>query len=119
MRDLLSTLENHSCVMRYATSKKVSKKASNEAEIRNKMAASFAATPHPIPRQRPVIRLQAKLKKTQVWLQRVTLPVDGGIRKDGSAQSIFENTRVRTRGTSAGGMQGSLLPAGPALRKGS
>src|SRR6516164_3924701 len=105
--------------MGYATSKKVSKKASNEAEIRTKIAASFLAPLHPIPRLRSVKRFQAELKKTQVGLARLAVPVDGGTRKDGNAQSIFENTRVRTRATSAGGMQGSLLPAGPALRKGS
>jgi len=56
--------------MGYATSKKVSKKVGNEVEIRTKIAASFLAPLHPIPRLRSVKRFQAELKKTQIGLPR-------------------------------------------------
>jgi hypothetical protein len=39
---------------------------------------------------------QAELKESAVGLLRVAQPVDEGIRKDGSAQSIFGNTRIGT-----------------------
>src|SRR3974390_318403 len=89
----------------------------SEQQSRNspQIAASFVVPLHPIPRQRPVIRLQAKLKKTQVWSPRVALPVDGGIRRDGSAQSIFGSSRIGTGAEGWGRVSRSLLSARPAV----